>query len=274
MKKWGATMYKTDFMDWGVRDSTQYQRHTPGKTSVQYFIDVIEMIREEIGPESYWLACISPYAQFLGLADGMRIGNDMACTWSKRSATHILTETVATQYFNGILWQNDPDVTYVRDIVTEFSDIETKAIAIWNAMSGGSVNTSDPLHRLSPDAVKLWRFLQPGPTFDQHPRTIYLGWEKSGIKNIAVREIPSREAYAIYAINIEDAPVNEVINVKQATGWDSAHIYLWDVGSSCYLGKKDEFTAKLPVHGGQLFYVAKEMTPPPEEMTIYGVTKD
>ena len=260
MRKWGAVMYKTDFMDWGFRDSTEYKRFTPGKTSAQYFVDVIEMIREEIGQESYWLACISPFAQFVGLADGMRIGNDMVCSWSRGSAVHLLTETVADQYFNNILWQNDPDVTYVRDIASKFSETETKAVALWNAMSGGSMNTSDPLHRVSPDALKLWRFLQPSD--NQNIRTVYPNWEKTGLKNMAVRKIAGLDAYAVYVINIEDTPFNEVINVKLATGLETAHVYEWEPGSSRYLGEKSEFTAKLQAHGGQLFYVSKEKEDP------------
>ena len=70
LRKWGITYFKTDFMDWGLQNSLKVRRFTPGKTSVQYYLDVVRMIREEIGEESYWLGCISPYPPMIGYVDG------------------------------------------------------------------------------------------------------------------------------------------------------------------------------------------------------------
>jgi hypothetical protein len=64
LRGWGATFFKTDFMDWGLRDATQYKRHSSGETGVQHYRRVLAMIREEIGEESFWLACIAPFAPF------------------------------------------------------------------------------------------------------------------------------------------------------------------------------------------------------------------
>ena len=45
---------------------------------MEYVRDVLDMIREEIGEESFWLGCIAPYAPFIGLADAMRIAADVS----------------------------------------------------------------------------------------------------------------------------------------------------------------------------------------------------
>jgi len=77
LREWGASYFKTDFMDWGLKDSTTVTRHRPGKTSAQYFDEVLKMIREEIGSESFWLGCIAPYQSMIGYADAVRITNDI-----------------------------------------------------------------------------------------------------------------------------------------------------------------------------------------------------
>ena len=42
MYAWGARVYKTDFLEWGYKDSTRFKRYTPGKTGAQYFDDVMK----------------------------------------------------------------------------------------------------------------------------------------------------------------------------------------------------------------------------------------
>ena len=90
-------------------------RHDLTRTSVEAFRSVLQMIREEIGEDSYWLACIAPYAPCLGLADGMRVSNDAGPSWSEGSQGNMIEETLASQYFNNVFWQNDPDCVVLRD---------------------------------------------------------------------------------------------------------------------------------------------------------------
>ncbi|WP_234946056.1 glycoside hydrolase family 36 protein [Caldanaerobius fijiensis] len=37
MREWGAEFFKTDFMLWGIQDSSKVKRFKPGKTSIEYF---------------------------------------------------------------------------------------------------------------------------------------------------------------------------------------------------------------------------------------------
>jgi len=260
MRKWGATLYKTDFMDWGYRDSTKYKRYTPGKTAAQYFVDVLSAIREEIGEESYWLACISPFAPFIGFADGMRIGNDIVCNWRDGAVEDLLRETVADQYFNNILWQNDPDVTYIRDILTNFTAVESRSIALWNAMSGGSVNTSDPLHKISKEALDLWRFLEPG---EKHFTARYPGWSKPGVRNLAVRFDEEQNCWWVYVINTHNHKSGFVYNVNELIGEGLAKIVkcgcCMGVREDVEMGVVDRLCDELEAHAGGLYKLYKSV---------------
>ena len=149
LKQWGATVFKTDFLDWGLKDTARVQRHDQTRTSVEAFRAVLQAIREEIGPDAYWLACIAPYAPCLGYADAMRVANDTSVAWSEGSQGNMIQETIASQFANGVLWRSDPDCVILRERQTGLSAGEIEALALWSGILGGPVTTSDALHRLS-----------------------------------------------------------------------------------------------------------------------------
>ena len=160
--QWGARFFKTDFMYWGLQSSASVRRHTPGKTSVEYFRDVLAMIREEVGEDSFWLGCIAPFEPFIGFADGMRIGGDVGPSWQEGAGPlGMLRASRNTQFFNNIWWQNDPDAVLLRDFHIQLTEREIVSLALWQGMLGGVVCTSDPLHELSEERLALWQFLHP-----------------------------------------------------------------------------------------------------------------
>ena len=139
------------------------RRHTPGKTSVEYYRDLLTVIREEIGKESFWLGCGTPFAPSLGYIDGTRIGGDVGDSWKAGfGPMNMLEETRGDQYFNNVWWQNDSDVVMLRDFHIHLDGKEIRSLALWQGILGGVINTSAPLHEIAPDRLALWRFLQPG----------------------------------------------------------------------------------------------------------------
>lgn len=155
----GVRFYKTDFMDWGLQDSVLVQRYTPGKTSVQYYREVLQAIRACIGEESYWLACISPFPPFLGYANGVRSANDTVKYWNTNNISNMVENMVAQHYANQILWHNDPDVMYLGTRDTQLTEDEIRTIAYFIGILGSSVNTSDWLEE--PSNVRLFKFIKP-----------------------------------------------------------------------------------------------------------------
>ena len=264
-RSWGVTYFKTDFIYWGLHDSTTVRRHTPGKAGVEYLREVLEMIRVEIGEDARWLGCIAPYAPFLGLADAMRIGGDVGDSWGNLLGP--LQKTVGEQYFNNVWWQNDPDAIYIRNFHTSINEQEMVAFALWQALMGGVVNTSDPVHLISPDRLQLLRFLQPGPD-KATARICY--WGQNRALRIAVREYPALKAHAVLLLNPSDVEIAQRLPLKELIGRSSAGVFAWSHKGATPLGKQDCLLPELPPHSANLYFVSDTNTPPPANLTLGG----
>lgn len=163
LRSWGYTLYKTDFLIWGMQDSTKVKRHIPGKTSFEYFRELMMNIRQAIGEDSAWLGCISPFMPAIGCVDMMRIAGDVGAQWSETNfgPVNMIQEVCADQYFSNIYWQNDPDAVFLRDFHIHLKPHQVEALAILQAMSGGVITTSDPVHELSAERQALLRLICP-----------------------------------------------------------------------------------------------------------------
>ncbi len=162
LKDWGAGMFKTDFMYWGLQDSTQVLRHTPGKTSVEYFRELLCNIRAAIGEQALWLGCIAPFAPFIGYADAMRVGGDVGSVWSGDFGAQNMIPYVYGNNFLNLNWfQIDPDAVMLRDYHIRLTDTDIESLGLLAAMSGGCIYTSDLLQRISKERRDFFRFLRP-----------------------------------------------------------------------------------------------------------------
>ena len=162
LRSWGFSFFKTDFMLWNMHDSSTVQRFNPALTSVQILRNTLAAIREAIGEESYLLGCIAPFMPFIGYADGMRLAGDCGARWAEPyGPVNMLRELPCDNYFNHVFWQNDPDAMLLRDFATMLTPSEVRSLALFQALSGGIVSTSDPVHRLGSDRTELLNLVQP-----------------------------------------------------------------------------------------------------------------
>lgn len=83
LKKYGFKLYKTDFLLWGMQDSSEVVRYDNSRTSVMVMRDTLAMIRSVIGEDAYFLSSIAPFMPCIGFMDGMRIASDMGAQWTK-----------------------------------------------------------------------------------------------------------------------------------------------------------------------------------------------
>lgn len=265
-RKWGITYYKTDFLDWGFRDSTRVKRHTPGKTSAMYYNEVLQMIRQEIGPESFWLGCIAPFAPVVGYVDGIRVANDV-WAFTKGSAGNMIQEMFAGQYLNGVLWHNDPDTLFLRDYNTDLTAEERNTLSLWGAITGNVVVTSDRFHRLSDDMLRFWRFIQPGPVAAE---TIHPYWDVNSNLYVAVRALPRKNTYAVVITNpddkeqVGDYPLSELIN--QSSAW----VFEWGADKRRPVGNSSQLSVKLKPHQSLLFYLSADNEAPTVDLGLFG----
>ena len=271
MRSWGATCFKTDFMDWGFQNTLHVRRRVPGKTSAQYFSEVARMIREEIGDNSYWLGCISPYQPLAGLVDAVRVSNDVMAEWNDEAVGNMFRQSFAEQWANNVLWKNDPDTLYLRHFNTKFTEQEQRSVALWNGFIGGVINTSDRFHALLPERLKLWRFLQPGPKAES-ARLPYWGEEKKNLA--AVRQYKALKAWGVLVFNPSAVKTVETYPVAELTGEKSAYCYEWRLNESLPLGKRQELTVELDPHESKLVYINVKDLPAAPDTGLSGIRVD
>lgn len=160
---YGFTLFKTDFLLWGMIDTAEVIRYDSSRTSVMVMRDTLAMIRDAIGEDSYLLGSIAPFMACIGYVDGMRIASDMGAQWTNGAfgPYNLLQELPYDNYFNNIYWQNDPDSVILRHFATHMTDVETWSIALLQALSGGIITTSDPVTELAEERQALLRFIRP-----------------------------------------------------------------------------------------------------------------
>jgi len=261
----GFTTYKTDFMDWGLQDSRKVQRFAPGKTSVQYFTEVVEMIREEIGEESYWLGCISPFQQMIGFVDGIRVSNDVHYNWSREGVGNMFREMYADQFFNNVFWQNDPDVLYLRDYTMELTPAERKTIALYDGIMGGVINTSCRFHTIGQEQLELWHFLEPGT---EHHVAKLPDWGVYDDFLKVMRYYEDQGTASLYLANTSDQEIIKTVNLRDLTGWEAVYSFTWGPGIAEPNGLANAYRARLAPHESILLYLSANGTPPPEGMGL------
>lgn len=276
-RSWGVKAYKLDFMEWGFKDSTTIKRHTPGKTSTQHFVDVLRMIKDEIGPDAYFHGCITPFAPMIGFAQSMRVAYDVDTdSWTNDGNTiNMFQETMATQHMNNVLWQNDPDVLYVRDGMgtTRMNNDEVYALTLWNGILGGVVSTSDRPHRLAPDRLALLRFVVPGKTLGKARFPLWAAPptdKPSFFGLVAVRDYPNLSAHAVLLLNQGNTDMEGAVSLADLGVGPKAHVYAWGPGTSKAMGEQRQLQVKLKRHQAALFFVSRKATPPKRGLGISG----
>ncbi len=254
LRKWGAEFFKTDIMLWGIQDSTKVKRYTPGKTSIEYFRELLSAIREEIGEDTYWLGCIAPFLPFVRYADGMRIGGDIGAQWNETGfgPTNMIQEIVADNYFNNIYWQNDPDAVMLRNFHIYLKPDEVESLALLQALSGGAIYTSDPLHEIAKDRVALFRFIKPKKKVK--PKIPFIDEKK---KEIVLVHSVSRGKFIIFFFNPTKEEIVTYYPIENLTGKKTLYTRLWHT-NEWSKEKLEDIVTTIPGHGCKLFFASTD----------------
>ncbi len=265
---YGIRYYKTDFMDWGYQDSTLVRRYTPGKTSAEYYHDVISMIREEIHDDSFWLGCISPFQPVVGFVDAVRVANDVQPGWNGGSTLNMFREMWSDQIFNNILWQNDPDVLYLRDTDSKFTSEEKYSVALFDGFTGGVVDTSDRFNILDEQSLRLWQMLKPGVT---HLTATPLEWDQpDGI--LKMTRTLSETLLAYFAVNTSAKEDSLHFDPYAITGWSQVYLYIFVPGTGFRPSPAStDQMLKLKPHGSVLLYVSDSVLNDPDRISLSGI---
>lgn len=249
-REMGITFFKTDFMVWGNKASHTVKRFAPGKTSAEYQRDLLEMIREEIGPDAFWSGCISNYAPMIGFADAMRISWDIGANWSY--AQNFFQEVQGQQYFNNVWWQNDPDAIILRSEYNHLSGNEVESLALYMGMLGGAVNTSDLFHTIPEKNLEIFRMLEPG---DQKKTATFPFMVNPGKIDVLVRELKPGKAWAVLFFNKESSATAELFRLSDLNGEKKASCFIWNTKGNEAIGELSELLIQLDPRQSKLFYI-------------------
>ncbi len=209
-RNWGFTLFKTDFMLWNMHDTAKVKRYDNSLTSVEILRNTLEMIRGAIGEESYLLGCIAPFLPFIGYADGMRIAGDVGAQWAEDyGPVNLIRELEADSYFNHVYWQNDPDAVLLREFAVFLKPHEVKSLALLQAVSGGAITTSDPIHKIAQERLELLRFIMPKGK--AQPRFPFLGQNRSDL--VIVHRL--EDGYVLFAMNPTEQPLTVVYRLQE-----------------------------------------------------------
>jgi len=266
-QKMGFTYFELDYLESGLRDSSEVQHSKKGKTSVQIFRAMMDIIREAVGPGSFITANKAPYAPLIGYVDAMRIEKDQSWNWDEQSTEKILQESYNSQYFNNIFWQNDPDVVFLRDYRSGFTDDEQKSLAYWVGFTGGAIGISDNFKTMESEKLQIWRFLEP----NKRPQSASLPFWGANIKNkVAVRRLKNEKGWAVLILNDSGKPVTETYLIHQLIEQKEAWVFVWEPGFSLGLGKGTRLTVTLGSHETKLYYLSDKKENPGLNLTIAG----
>ncbi len=255
LKSYGFTLFKTDFLLWNMIDSSLVKRYDSSLTSVEIMRNTLELIREEIGDESYLLGCIAPFMPLIGLVDAVRISGDMGAQWDGDFGPgKMMQDICADNFMNNVFWQNDPDSMIIREFDTHFSDEETKSLVLLQALSGGVITTSDPIHRLSDSSLSLLEFVKPSKVVSaQIP---YIGTDERLI--IITHSLP--QGYLLFVMNPGTEDAVKLLSFKELLNEDSLFAYKWDLKSDIIQSQKvDKLYISVNRHESALYFLTSDM---------------
>ncbi len=253
--QWGLGYLKTDFIYFGLFNPADIRPAQPGRTSVEYLRDAMTAIREELGPERYLLGCIAPYAPCLGLVDGMRVGGDVGAQWSEGiNPQNMLEATQGALPLDQRWFHTDPDAMLVRDFHTHLTPDEVQTLALWQAITGSNLCTSDPLDRCAPDRQLLWRFCDTSAC-PEAARIPAFGSRRD--EKVAVRGL-GEGRWAVVAINTGERPLHIKLSVCELVSQDHAWVHNWGPGiiSDLMAAEVDGIEIELPPHTSRIWLLA------------------
>ncbi|MBR1743993.1 MAG: hypothetical protein IJ733_19445, partial [Lachnospiraceae bacterium] len=254
LKGFGYSLYKTDFMLWGMVDSSKVKRYDGSRTSVEILRQFLSMVREVIGEDSCLLGSIAPFMPFIGYADAMRIAGDNGAQWSnKYGPVNLLQEMPFDNYFNHIFWQNDPDAIVLRDFESHLTKEETWSLVLLQALSGGVVTTSDPVMRLSEDRRRWLSFIRPRNKV--HAEFPYL--TRGAEEMVIIHRL--EDWNLVFAINPTEHPVKVFFELEELFGEKNWYLYryAWDDGREVRSEKRKDFFDVLLPHDSVLLFVTE-----------------
>jgi hypothetical protein len=149
----GWSYFKIDF---AYTVSTDRVKYDPHKTTYESLRDQWRLFREALGEDAIINSCNGGIWRYtLGTVDISRIGGDIGSKMS--SLRRNLSEMMLRSHLNGLWYQVDPDVFYMRNEHTQLDFEESHLLTSTQGLLGTAFITSDFADQWGPPSVAVVR---------------------------------------------------------------------------------------------------------------------
>jgi hypothetical protein len=161
-------------LDFTYALSTARMAWDRSKTQMESLRDLYKLFRDAAGPEVIICACADPDRYSLGYADTARMGGDIGDNWP--TVRKNLPELLPRLTLNGVWWNGDPDVFYMRSQHSRLTPEESWFLTGTIGLMGGVFLTSDFASQWDDQAkhrvAYFWN--EKGPILPKEQRCIFM----------------------------------------------------------------------------------------------------
>ena len=186
VRLWGFDYLKLDFLYAGALPGKRH-RDVPREAACR---QGLEVLRESMGADAYFLACGVPVLPSLGLCDALRTGPDVGGEWENRRDAVLLSNPTTPGARNAIrttlhrLWLNtlvqvDPDVAYFASRGNSLSAEQKRSLQDLALICGFRATSDLPPWLSPPEREALQAFLREESQPVQTGRYTFMLGERS-----------------------------------------------------------------------------------------------
>ena len=249
--EWGYRYIKIDLVSYRLA-ITGYKKK--GFNALKNFKEALKIMRSAVTPDTVFLTCTSPVGASAGLAEGVRISDDIFERWD---SLKLVAKEVFRRYYVAEYINTDPDCLMVRNKDKHDQDAfrictrderEIQSFITFMSAAGGALMLSDKFSLLDEGDIDKIRALFPINKVPAKPLDLF------------ERDIPSvlyygeRNGLDMYALfNWENCRDTLTVNWKE------------EKCVKCYYSGEvtknvKEFSLTLEPHQSEIIYVAKDET--------------
>ncbi|RAV20062.1 glycoside hydrolase family 36 protein [Paenibacillus contaminans] len=262
----GFSYFKMDYNT--VSDNCRF--YDAKQTRLQAYRTFYRLLREELGEQSYLLACSGFTRGIMGYADACRIGPDSIDVWSTAhtpcSILEAIRATGKSAAANGVFFANDPDVTYTRirpqttvkrtPMEVENSSLTLDELRTWHGfvgLLGGMQFISDPMEK--PEYADAWRNYEIlTPPAPERALSLQAGTDLNHQRFGFAAERPWGSFASILIWNPDDSEASVALDCERLKLLPCGTYHIWSFWDEKYYGTGDLnfVTPLLPPHGSLL----------------------
>ena len=187
LREWGYMYHKLDFTRAAVIQNNCYY-HDDSISIAKAYRDAVQVIRDNIGEDAYFLMCGGLYDPLIGIVDGQRAGSDTLSMWSLMNthggkAAPFTIKQSLLRYWMNAWWDNDPDSLMVRRQKEQtlgldltyglLTEREAMTSTLNQYLGGGLVCSTEPMAKIDDDRLFLLRHIMPVITAKPTPRSMF-----------------------------------------------------------------------------------------------------